>query len=67
VKHKVNVSIDHYKAWLVTKGFKQRLGIDYNDTFSHVVKPATIQMVLLSPEDGYFVSWMFRMCFFMTF
>jgi hypothetical protein len=46
VKKKSDGSIDRYKACLVAKGFKQRYGIDYKDTFSPVVKAATIQLVL---------------------
>jgi hypothetical protein len=46
IKQKSNGSVDMYKAWIVAKGFKQRYEIDYEDTFSPVVKVATIRIVL---------------------
>jgi hypothetical protein len=46
IKKKADGSINRYKACLVVKGFKQRNGIDYGDTFSPVVKDATIHLIL---------------------
>lgn len=46
IKRKSNGTVDRYKERLVAKGFKQRYGIDYEDTFSPVVKIATVRLVL---------------------
>jgi hypothetical protein len=46
IKHKADGSLDRYKARLMAKGFKQRYGIDFEDTFSPVIKIATIILFL---------------------
>ena len=47
-KHKFTAdrSLEQYKAHWVLRGFTRRSGVDFGETFSLVVKPATVRTVL---------------------
>lgn len=47
-QHKLNSdgSLARYKARWMVRGFTQQPGVDYGDTFSPVIKPTTIRVVL---------------------
>lgn len=39
-------SLEWRKAWWVVRGFSQRPGVDFHQTFSPIIKPASIRTVL---------------------
>ena len=50
-KLKSDGSLERYKARWVVRGFSKRPGVDFDETFSPVVKAAIIRTVLSYPRD----------------
>lgn len=46
VKYKSNGTIERHKSRLVAQGFTQTPGLDYFDTFSPVINPVTMRIIL---------------------
>jgi hypothetical protein len=53
VKHNADGSIDCFKTWIVAKGYSQRPGLDYNESFAPTFHPATLCIIMaMSAFDG---------------
>ena len=46
IKHAADSSIEKYKARFVARGFSQKEGIDYEETFAPVARYTSIRSVL---------------------
>ena len=57
VKENSDGTINKYKARLVAKEFIQILGLDFNETFSPVVKAATIRIIITLAVNN---DWLLR-------
>ena len=46
IKHVADGSIEKYKARFVARGFSQKEGIEYEETFTHVARYTLIRIII---------------------
>ncbi len=46
MKHNADGSIERFKARIVAKGYSQRPGLDYNESFAPTFRPATLRIIM---------------------
>ena len=57
IKYKATGEVESFKAILAFKGYSQQEGLDYQETFSPVVKMVTVRTVLtLAASKGWGVQ-----------
>ena len=59
VKFKGDGSLERYKARLVSKGYIQTYGVDYQETFAPVAKINTVRILLSLPVN---FDWELQQC-----
>ena len=50
IKHAADESIEKYKARSVSRGFSQKEGIDYEETFAPVARYTSIRAILIKED-----------------
>ena len=59
IKHNVNGCVSSYKVMLITKGYAQNYGMDYEETFSPVARMAIVRAVItMATTKGHCTKWM---------